>query len=149
MCFYLNVYIYLQGYFDLQPHLDDQTIIKIGNKVHTVGSLVGAGLESSFKKQWKDRKSKIKAEDFSSFDSIREAREAPAPADWKRSPEEWQQQIDFWAEPTRMAKAKKNAENRAKNKTPTYQGSMSFAQGRHIYVRFFIIFIFLYYIICY
>ena len=50
MCFYLNVYIYLQGYFDLQPHLDDQTIIKIGNKVHTVGSLVGAGLESTFKK---------------------------------------------------------------------------------------------------
>lgn len=143
MCFYSNVYIYLQGYFNLQPCLDDETIIKIGNKVHTVGSLVGAGLESSFKKQWKDRKSKLKKEGFSSFDSIQKAREAPVPADWKRSPEEWQQQINFWADPTRMAKAKKNAENRAKNKTPTYQGSQSFAQGRYIYVRFFIIFIFL------
>ena len=61
MCFYSNVYIYLQGYFDLQPHLDDHTIIKIGNKVHTVGSLIGAGLESSFKKQWKDKKNNSQA----------------------------------------------------------------------------------------
>ncbi|GKD95720.1 retrovirus-related pol polyprotein from transposon TNT 1-94, partial [Tanacetum coccineum] len=61
----------------------------------------------------------------------KEAREKPPPDDWKRSAEEWQELIDFWADPKRMNIAKKNDQNRAKKKTTSHQGSKSFAQGRH------------------
>ncbi|GJS62968.1 hypothetical protein Tco_0677532 [Tanacetum coccineum] len=45
----------------------------------------------------------------------------------------WEKQVDWWADPKRVEKAAKNAENRAKKRTATYQGSKSFAQGRHEY----------------
>ncbi|GJW79785.1 acidic leucine-rich nuclear phosphoprotein 32 family member A [Tanacetum coccineum] len=96
-----------------------------------MGSLVQAGLQCSFKDQWKDKKNKLKAQGFSNYDSVQEAREKPPPDDWKRSAGEWQELIDFWADPKRMDIAKKNAQNRAKKKTTSHQGSKSFAQGRH------------------
>nr|GEX05791.1 hypothetical protein [Tanacetum cinerariifolium] len=51
------------------------------------------------------------------------------------SAEEWQELIDFWADPKRMDIAKKNAQNRAKKKTTSHQGSKSFAQGRHEFMN--------------
>ncbi|GKE76155.1 hypothetical protein Tco_1542275, partial [Tanacetum coccineum] len=79
-------------------------------------SLVRAGLQCSFKDQWKDKKNKLKAKGFLKYDSVQEAREKPPPDDWKRSAKEWQELIDFWADPKRMNIAKKNAQNREKRK---------------------------------
>ncbi|GJW19394.1 hypothetical protein Tco_0026830 [Tanacetum coccineum] len=42
--------------------------------------------------------------------------------------------VDWWADPKRMEKFEKNAQNRAKNKVTTHQGSKSFAQGRNEYL---------------
>ncbi|GJV78133.1 hypothetical protein Tco_1509717 [Tanacetum coccineum] len=41
--------------------------------------------------------------------------------------------VDWWADPKRVEKSAKNADNRAKKRTTSYQGSKSFAQGRHEY----------------
>nr|GEY65176.1 hypothetical protein [Tanacetum cinerariifolium] len=125
----------LEGFFDLRRHLNDLTIITVRGKLHTVGSLVRAGLQCNFKDQWKDKKNKLKAKGFSKYDSVQEAREKPPPDDRKRTAEEWQELIDFWADPKRMNIAKKNAQNRAKKKTTRHQGSKSFAQGRHEFME--------------
>ncbi|GJR73931.1 hypothetical protein Tco_0086296 [Tanacetum coccineum] len=85
----------LQGGFNLEPHLNDQTMIRVGKTDKTVGSMVELGL--------------------------------------LQSQAAWEKQVDWWDDPKRVEKVTKNAENRSKKRTATYQGSKSFAQGRHEY----------------
>ncbi|GJT13809.1 hypothetical protein Tco_0860851 [Tanacetum coccineum] len=102
----------------------------------TVGSMVELGLLQSMKKQFRHFKNRIKDEYFSKFESVKEAkRKMPPEDDWKKGQAAWEKQVDWWADPKRVEKAAKNAENRAKKRTATYQGSKSFAQGRHEYAR--------------
>ncbi|GKD66357.1 acidic leucine-rich nuclear phosphoprotein 32 family member A, partial [Tanacetum coccineum] len=53
--------------------------------------------------------------------------------DLKKGQATWEKQVDWWADPKRVEKLAKNAENKAKKRTSTYQGSKSFARGRHEY----------------
>nr|GEZ31211.1 hypothetical protein [Tanacetum cinerariifolium]GEZ31239.1 hypothetical protein [Tanacetum cinerariifolium] len=46
----------------LWQHLNDPTIITVRGKLHTVGSLVQARLQCSFKDQWKENKNKLEAQ---------------------------------------------------------------------------------------
>ncbi|GJV35111.1 hypothetical protein Tco_1407588 [Tanacetum coccineum] len=124
----------LKGWFNLEPHLNDQTMIRVGKTDKTVGSMVKLGLLQSMKKQFRHFKNKVKAEYFSKFESVEEAkRKMPPEDDWKKGQAAWEKQVDWWAGPKRMEKAAKNAKNRAKKRMATYQGSKSFAQGRHEY----------------
>ncbi|GJW35993.1 hypothetical protein Tco_0058913 [Tanacetum coccineum] len=100
----------LKGWFDLEPYLNDQTMIRVGKTDKTVRSMVKLGLLQ------KEAKQKMPSED-----------------DWKKGQAAWEKQVNWWADPKRVEKAAKNAENRAKKRTTTYQGSKSFAQGRHEY----------------
>nr|GEV12576.1 hypothetical protein [Tanacetum cinerariifolium] len=43
-------------YFDLQPHLNDETVIKINGEDKTVGSLVRVGLQRDFARRYSDNK---------------------------------------------------------------------------------------------
>ncbi|GKD94785.1 hypothetical protein Tco_1374622, partial [Tanacetum coccineum] len=43
-------------YFNLQPHLNDETVIKINGEDKTVGSLVRAGLQRDFARRYRDKK---------------------------------------------------------------------------------------------
>ncbi|GKD46167.1 hypothetical protein Tco_1270812 [Tanacetum coccineum] len=105
----------LKGWFDLEPHLNDQTKIRVGKTDKTVGRMVKLGLLQK---------------------SIKEANEhMPSKDDWKKGQATWEKQVDWWADPKRVEKLAKNAENRAKKRTSTYQGSKSFALGRHEYAR--------------
>ncbi|GKF84847.1 hypothetical protein Tco_0249745, partial [Tanacetum coccineum] len=47
-------------YFNLQPHLNDETVIKINGEDKTVGSLVRAGLQRDFARRYRDKKCKFK-----------------------------------------------------------------------------------------
>ncbi|GJY67682.1 hypothetical protein Tco_0470664 [Tanacetum coccineum] len=46
----------LQTYFDLPPHLNDETVIKINGEDKTVGSLVRVGLQRDFARRYSDNK---------------------------------------------------------------------------------------------
>ncbi|GJV78136.1 hypothetical protein Tco_1509720 [Tanacetum coccineum] len=130
----VSILLELKGWFNLEPHVNDQTMIRVGKKDKTVGSMVELGLLQSMKKQFCHFKNMIKAEYFSKFESVEEAkRKMPPEDDWKKGQAAWEKQVDWWADPKRVEKAAKNAENRAKKRTATYQGSKSFAQGRHEY----------------
>ncbi|GKC04274.1 hypothetical protein Tco_0995884 [Tanacetum coccineum] len=50
----------LQTYFDLQPHLNGETVIKINGEDKTVGSLVRAGLQRDFARRYSNNKCKFK-----------------------------------------------------------------------------------------
>ncbi|GKB74261.1 acidic leucine-rich nuclear phosphoprotein 32 family member A [Tanacetum coccineum] len=112
----------LQTYFDLQPHLNDETVIKINGEDKTVGSLVRAGLQRDFARRYSDKKCKFKDKWFNKK-TVEQARQ--------EKPSKWKKFVDFWSEPDRMKQSERNAANRAKNKVTTHQGSKSFAQGRH------------------
>nr|GEZ14087.1 hypothetical protein [Tanacetum cinerariifolium] len=119
-------------YFDLQPHLNDETVIKINGEDKTVGSLVRVGLQRDFARRYSDNKCKFKDKWFNKK-TVEQARQEKPPK-WKAGDAQWQKLIDFWSDPNRMKQSERNAANRAKNKVTTHQGSKSFAQGKHEFV---------------
>ncbi|GKC61122.1 acidic leucine-rich nuclear phosphoprotein 32 family member A [Tanacetum coccineum] len=122
----------LQTYFDLPPHLNDETVIKINGEDKTVGSLVRAGLQRDFARRYSDNKCKFKDKWFNKK-TIEQVRQEKPPK-WKAGDAQWQKLVEFWSDPDRMKQSERNAANRAKNKVTTHQGSKSFAQGRHEFV---------------
>ncbi|GJY97245.1 hypothetical protein Tco_0514155 [Tanacetum coccineum] len=50
-----------------------------------------------------------------------------------RTEDEWNNLVDWWSHPDRVARSLQNAANRAKNTILTHQGKKSFAQGRNEY----------------
>ncbi|GJU31213.1 acidic leucine-rich nuclear phosphoprotein 32 family member A [Tanacetum coccineum] len=50
-----------------------------------------------------------------------------------RTKDEWNNLVDWWSHPDRVARSLQNAANRAKNTILTHQGKKSFAQGRNEY----------------
>ncbi|GKA61874.1 acidic leucine-rich nuclear phosphoprotein 32 family member A [Tanacetum coccineum] len=122
-----------KAYFDLQPHLNDETVIKINGEDKTVGSLVRAGLQRDFVSLYSDNKCKFKDKWFNNK-TVDQARHEKPPK-WKARDAQWQKLVDFWSDPDRMKQLERNAANRAKNKVTTHQGSKSFAQGRHEFIR--------------
>ncbi|GJR29830.1 putative nucleotidyltransferase, ribonuclease H [Tanacetum coccineum] len=59
---------------------------------------------SQFQETIETPKNKLKSTGFSKYDLVQKAREAALPREWKESAEDWQQHIDFWVDPARMAK---------------------------------------------
>lgn len=127
----------LEGYFNLREHLTNQTVVEVGkNATETVRRMVNNGLHHQLRKAYRGHKNKIKSKWFDTKEAPEHARREPPPAkSWKRTREEWEQLCDWWADPDQMARAAKNAENRAKNKIKTHQGSKSFARGRHEFMK--------------
>nr|GEX54443.1 acidic leucine-rich nuclear phosphoprotein 32 family member A [Tanacetum cinerariifolium] len=119
-------------YFDLQPHLNNETVIKINGEEKTGRSLVRAGLQRDFARRYSDNKYKFKDKWFNKKTVEQERQEKPPK--WKAGDAQWQKLVDFWSDPGRMKQSERNAANRAKNKVTTHQGSKSFAQGRHEFI---------------
>ncbi|GJY69971.1 ARID DNA-binding domain-containing protein [Tanacetum coccineum] len=69
------------AYFDLQPHLNDKTVIKINGEDKTVGSLVRAGLQRDFASRYSDNKCKFKDKWFNKK-TVGQARHEKPPK-WK------------------------------------------------------------------
>ncbi|GKE76286.1 hypothetical protein Tco_1542406, partial [Tanacetum coccineum] len=98
----------LEGYFDLRPHLNDETVITVNGKKKTIGSMVHAGLKKDFQDRYSDNKSKLKREHFNKQKTVKVATDNK-PSGWQLEDDEWQKLIDYWLEPKRMAKSAKNA----------------------------------------
>ena len=115
----------------------------MGNNVYTVGDRVKLGLQLKLRILWRKNKQRIKADHFTRYGSAEEARNhLPPKKVWgDRTEDEWNNLVDWWSHPDRVARSLQNAANRAKNTILTHQGKKSFAQGRNEYVRLFIIFV--------
>nr|GEW84838.1 protein kinase-like domain, phloem protein 2-like protein [Tanacetum cinerariifolium] len=122
----------LKTYFDLQPHLNDESVIKINGEDKTMRSLVRAGFQRDFARRYSDNKCKFKDKWFNkkTVEQVRHEK----PTKWKARDAQWQKLVDFWSDQDRMKQSERNSANRAKNKVTTHQGSKSFAQGRHEFV---------------
>ncbi|GJW19393.1 acidic leucine-rich nuclear phosphoprotein 32 family member A, partial [Tanacetum coccineum] len=70
----------IHGYFDLEPHFNDKTLVTVRKNTSTVGSFVKLGLQQSIKKQYRQYKNRCKTEWFSSNDSVEEAKRQPPSA---------------------------------------------------------------------
>ncbi|GKC44765.1 acidic leucine-rich nuclear phosphoprotein 32 family member A [Tanacetum coccineum] len=58
----------------------------------------------------------------------------PPPKVWDdRTQEDWEELVDWWSHPDRVARSVQNAANRAKNTIVTHQGKKPFVQGRQEY----------------
>ncbi|GJW94937.1 acidic leucine-rich nuclear phosphoprotein 32 family member A [Tanacetum coccineum] len=123
----------LEGYFNLRSHLNDETTIMVNGKKKTIGSMVHGGLRKDFQDRYSDNKFKFKRRHFTKQPTVKDAMDNK-PSRWQLGDDEWQKLIDYWLNPKQMAKSTKNAQNRSKNKTPTYLASKSYAQGRHEFV---------------
>ena len=115
----------------------------VGNNEYTVGERVKLGLELQMRLLWRKYKGRIKSHHFKTHETPAEARlQPPPPTVWRnRTREDWEDLVDWWSHPDRMARSVKNAENRAKSTITTHQGKKSFARGRNEFVRLFIIFV--------
>ncbi|GJX96111.1 Myc-type, basic helix-loop-helix domain-containing protein [Tanacetum coccineum] len=93
------------------------------------------GLQLKLRILWRKNKQRIKADHFTRYGSAEEARNhLPPNKVWgDRTEDEWNNLVDWWSHPDRVARSLQNAANRAKNTILTHQGKKSFAQGRNEY----------------
>ncbi|GKB53876.1 acidic leucine-rich nuclear phosphoprotein 32 family member A [Tanacetum coccineum] len=132
-----HIFPTLESYFDLASWYNNQDKVVMGNNVYTVGDRVKLGLQLKLRILWRKNKQRIKADHFTRYGSAEEARNhLPPKKVWgDRTEDEWNNLVDWWSHPDRVARSLQNAANRAKNTILTHQGKKSFAQGRNEYVR--------------
>ncbi|PWA47530.1 hypothetical protein CTI12_AA479680 [Artemisia annua] len=114
----------LETYFNLSEWFNKQDKVLVGNNEYTVGGRVKLGLELQMRLLWRKYKDRIKSNHFKTHETPAEARLRPPPPDvWRnRTREDWEDLVDWWSHPDRMARSVKNAENRAKSTITTHQG---------------------------
>ncbi|GJV87563.1 putative ribonuclease H-like domain-containing protein [Tanacetum coccineum] len=124
-----------KSYFDLASWYNNQDKVVMGHNVYTVGDRVKLGLQLKLRILWRKNKQRIKADHFTRYGSAEEARNhLPPKKVWgDRTEDEWNNLVDWWSHPDRVARSLQNAANRAKNTILTHQGKKSFAQGRNEY----------------
>ncbi|GJS30997.1 hypothetical protein Tco_0491617 [Tanacetum coccineum] len=127
-----HIFPTLESYFDLASWYNNQDKVVMGNNVYTVGDRVKLGLQLKLRILWRKNKQRIKADHFTRYGSAEEARNhLPPNKVWgDRTEDEWNNLVDWWSHPDRVARSLQNAANRAKNTILTHQGKKSFAQGR-------------------
>ncbi|GJX30825.1 acidic leucine-rich nuclear phosphoprotein 32 family member A [Tanacetum coccineum] len=130
-----RIFSLLLSYFDLASWYNNQDKVVMGNNVYTVGDRVKLGLQLKLRILWRKNKQRIKADHFTRYGSAEEARNhLPPKKVWgDRTEDEWNNLVDWWSHPDRVARSLQNAANRAKNTILTHQGKKSFAQGRNEY----------------
>ncbi|GJU70890.1 acidic leucine-rich nuclear phosphoprotein 32 family member A [Tanacetum coccineum] len=130
-----HIFPTLESYFDLASWYNNQDKVVMGNNVYTVGDRVKLGLQLKLRILWRKNKQRIKADHFTRYGSAEEARNhLPPKKVWgDRTEDEWNNLVDWWSHPDRVARSLQNAANRAKNTILTHQGKKSFAQGRNEY----------------
>ncbi|GKB89291.1 hypothetical protein Tco_0961563 [Tanacetum coccineum] len=107
----------------------------MGNNVYTVGDRVKLGLQLKLRILWRKNKQRIKVDHFTRYGSAaEEARNhLPPKKVWgDRNQDEWNNLVDWWSHPDRVARSLQNDANRAKKHEFNHQGKTSFAQGRKI-----------------
>ncbi|GJR38061.1 Myc-type, basic helix-loop-helix domain-containing protein [Tanacetum coccineum] len=132
-----HIFPTLESYFDLASWYNNQDKVVMGNNVYTVGDRVKLGLQLKLRILWRKNKQRIKADHFTRYGSAEEARNhLPPKKVWgDRTEDEWNNLVDWWSHPDRVARSLQNAANRAKNTILTHQGKKSFAQGRNEYLE--------------
>ncbi|GJR72455.1 acidic leucine-rich nuclear phosphoprotein 32 family member A [Tanacetum coccineum] len=130
-----HIFPTLESYFDLASWYNNQDKVVMGHNVYTVGDRVKLGLQLKLRILWRKNKQRIKADHFTRYGSAEEARNhLPPKKVWgDRTEDEWNNLVDWWSHPDRVARSLQNAANRAKNTILTHQGKKSFAQGRNEY----------------
>ncbi|GJX09104.1 acidic leucine-rich nuclear phosphoprotein 32 family member A [Tanacetum coccineum] len=130
-----HIFPTLESYFDLASWYNNQDKVVMGNNVYTVGDRVKLGLQLKLRILWRKNKQRIKADNFTRYGSAEEARNhLPPKKVWgDKTEDEWNNLVDWWSHPDRVARSLQNAANRAKNTILTHQGKKSFAQGRNEY----------------
>ncbi|GJZ84695.1 acidic leucine-rich nuclear phosphoprotein 32 family member A [Tanacetum coccineum] len=92
-------------------------------------------LESYFNlAEWYNRQDKVVVDDnvFTMPDDAK-AHMPPLKVWDDRTQEDWEELVDWWSHPDRMARSVQNAANQAKNTIVTHQGKKPFVQGRQEY----------------
>ncbi|GJR17497.1 hypothetical protein Tco_1263868 [Tanacetum coccineum] len=92
--------------------------VVMGTNVYTVGGReVKLGLPIEMRILWRKNKQLIKADHFTRYGSAEEARNhLPPNKVWgDRTEDEWNNLVDWWSHPDRVARSLQNAANRAKN----------------------------------
>ncbi|GJW19104.1 Myc-type, basic helix-loop-helix domain-containing protein [Tanacetum coccineum] len=125
----------LESYFNLAEWYNRQDKVVVDDNVYTVGERVRLGLELKLRLLWRKRKTRIKAEHFKIHETPDDAKaHMPPPKVWDdRTQEDWEELVDWWSHPDRVARSVQNAANRAKNTIVTHQGKKPFVQGRQEY----------------
>ncbi|GJW91867.1 hypothetical protein Tco_0169420 [Tanacetum coccineum] len=119
-----HIFPTLESYFDLASWYNNQDKVVMGNNVYTVGDRVKLGLQLKLRILWRKNKQRIKADHFTRYGSAEEARNhLPPKKVWgDRTEDEWNNLVDWWSHPDRVARSLQNAANRAKNTILTHQG---------------------------
>ncbi|GJU40093.1 Myc-type, basic helix-loop-helix domain-containing protein [Tanacetum coccineum] len=96
---------------------------------------VRLGLELKLRLLWRKRKTRIKVEHFKIHETPDDAKAHMSPPKvWDdRTQEDWEELVNWWSHPDRVARSVQNAANRAKNTIVTHQGKKPFVQGRQEY----------------
>ncbi|GJV45692.1 acidic leucine-rich nuclear phosphoprotein 32 family member A [Tanacetum coccineum] len=133
--FKAHIFPTLESYFNLAEWYNNQEKVVVGKNVYTVGERVRLGLQLKLRLLWRKNKNRIKAQQYTIYDSPDEAKNHLPPSTvWgERTHDEWNELVDWFSHPNQVSRSMKNAANRAKNTIPTHQGKKSFAQGRNEY----------------
>ncbi|GJZ68556.1 acidic leucine-rich nuclear phosphoprotein 32 family member A [Tanacetum coccineum] len=133
--FKAHIFPTLESYFNLAEWYNNQDKVVVGKNVYTVGERVRLGLQLKLRLLWRKNKNRIKAQQYTIYDSPDEAKNHLPPSTvWgERTHDEWNELVDWFSHPNQVSRSMKNAANRAKNTIPTHQGKKSFAQGRNEY----------------
>ncbi|GJR90022.1 CACTA transposable element [Tanacetum coccineum] len=125
----------LETYFNLAEWYNRQDKVVVDDNVYKVGERVRLGLELKLRLLWRKRKTRIKAEHFKIHEMPDDAKAHMPPLKvWDdKTQEDWEELVDWWSHPDRVAKSVQNAANRAKNTIVTHQGKKPFVQGRQEY----------------
>ncbi|GJY77590.1 hypothetical protein Tco_0483391 [Tanacetum coccineum] len=107
----------LESYFNLTKWYNRQDKVVVDDNVYTVGERVRLGLELKLRLLWRKRKTRIKAEHFKIHETPDDAKaHMPPPKVWDdRTQEDWEELVDWWSHPDRVARSVQNAANQAKN----------------------------------
>ncbi|GJY34770.1 uncharacterized protein Tco_0419239 [Tanacetum coccineum] len=135
--FKAHIFPTLESYFNLAEWYNNQDKVVVGKNVYTVGERGRLGRNLNWRLLWRKNKNRIKAQQYTIYDSPDEAKNHLPPSTvWgERTHDEWNELVDWFSHPNQVSRSMKNAANRAKNTIPTHQGKKSFAQGRNEYSR--------------
>ncbi|GJW63583.1 CACTA transposable element [Tanacetum coccineum] len=129
--FKAHIFPTLESYFNLAEWYNNQEKVVVGKNVYTVGERVRLGLQLKLRLLWRKNKNRIKAQQYTIYDSPEEAKNHLPPSTvWgERTHDEWNELVEWFSHPNQVSRSMKNAANRAEHVTNTSAGKISFGKG--------------------
>ncbi|GJS12094.1 hypothetical protein Tco_0368890 [Tanacetum coccineum] len=135
--FKAHIFPTLESYFNLAEWYNNQDKVVVGKNVYTVGERVRLGLQLKLRLLWRKNKNRIKAQQYTIYDSPDEAKNHLPPSTvWgERTHDEWNELVDWFSHPIISVEEAGRIMLLTARRT-RYQpikGKKSFAQGRNEY----------------